>query len=354
MIPVENRTPFASELVSVLDRNGREVWVLVIVSTFQWEGTPQLLLVATQEAVCFADEYCGDPAMSSVVRESDVCPPKPLVDVLVDGFAYAPGGRSTESVVVGLAVGDIRKELRVTGDRSRTGATVPFHKMPIVYERALGGVVAAVRDRAGEICRANPIGVGFRGAPPANLSIRTASPNIEHTTSSRLTDRPAGFGIVGRGWTPRLELAGTYDGEWLERQWPLAPKDFDDRHHQCAPQDQQSPTIQGGELVRLINLTPDGLWEFRLPRLEVPVYMIRDRGPAILPTRLDTVYIRPETRRVVMCHRAALQKTEGEPDPRELVLGHMTGAWLNARCTKRYYLDLGETCGERIDAPLFS
>ena len=165
---------------------------------------------------------------------------------------------------------------------------------------------------------------------------------------------PAGFGIVGRGWTPRLQFAGTYDDEWLRRQWPLPPRDFDARHYQCAPADQQSATIRGGERVRLINLTPEGLWEFDLPRLSVPVYLIHDRGPTLVQTRLDTVYLWPEVRRLVLCHRAALPAPSDQPESREIVLGHMTRGWLSARCSKRDYLDPHDTRGELVDLAYFS
>jgi len=42
----------------------------------------------------------------------------------------------------------------------------------------------------------------------------------------------------------------------------LAAGGFDPRFEQAAPADQQSRVIQGGEEVRLVNLTPDGECDF--------------------------------------------------------------------------------------------
>lgn len=352
MIPIENRSPFAAEVISLLDTHGREVRVLVVVATFDYSGS-RVSPAAVQEPVHFGDRHRGDPSVSSVVREADLCTPKPLVDVIVNGSAWAPDGRPVRSITVGLRVGDIHKELRVVGDRRGAGADPkPFERMPIVYERALGGTAT---DGRGEVDRFNPIGVGFKGARPADPQIRTGQPNIEHGASTAPTERrlPAGFGVVARGWSPRVQLAGTYDTGWLDWQWPLPPHDFDERHHQCAPRDQQSGTIQGGEAAQLVNLTPEGEVTISLPRLSAPVYLVRDNGATPVETRLDTVYLWPDERRIVLCHRAVVN-ADAAGDPREVVVGHMTAAWLRARCTRRYYVDPGDTRGEIPGAAYFS
>jgi hypothetical protein len=353
MIPIENRSPFAADIVSVLDKTGSERRTLVVVATFEWDERHQVRVAATQTPVCLADEYRGEPGLSSVQRESDVCPPKPFVDILVNAFAYAPAGRRVQSVKVAMKVGDVVKQLRVTGDRPKRGGIVgepqPFDKLEISYERAGGGTVAD----STQFDSSNPVGIGFRGARAADPRIRSDVPNVEHLEPARGAPA-AGFGVIGRGWTPRLQLAGTYDEAWLASQWPLPPDDFDERHYQSAPPDQQSKAIRGGERVQLLNLTPEGHCEFVLPTVTVPVYRIRDAGAALLPTRLDTLYIWPERRQMTLCHRAAVESATGVNDVREIVVGHMTGAWLHARCTRRYYIDPGDTRGEIREATYFS
>lgn len=364
MLPIENRTTFPAEVLSLLDKAGLEVRVLVMTATFEWQGSPELPLAPVQEPVCFADEHRGDPACTSVLREADACMPKPFVDVVVDGCAYPPAGQAATEVAVGLLVGDIRKQLRIMGDRPGKKAgdggsdspVVPFRKMPVIYERAFGGGAGRQGDPAkAAIHAANPIGLGFKGATALDPAIMTESPNVEHHPSAPAVAREAaaGFGIVGRGWSPRLRWAGTYDATWLEEQWPLPPLDFDDRHYQCAPLDQQSSTLRGGEVVRLVNMTPEGLWEFRLPQLRVPVWLIGDDGPERLQFRLDTVLIRPEQRCVVMCQRAVIRRHAGGDEAREVVMGDMSNAWLRARCGRRAFLDFGGTRGEVRHAVYF-
>ncbi len=57
--------------------------------------------------------------------------------------------------------------------------------------------------------------------------------------------RPAGFGILGRAWPPRLQKAGTYDQRWLDQRWPLLPKDFGFAYWNGAPEDQQIDSPHG-------------------------------------------------------------------------------------------------------------
>ncbi|HAQ24498.1 MAG TPA: hypothetical protein DCQ80_00760 [Pseudomonas sp.] len=57
--------------------------------------------------------------------------------------------------------------------------------------------------------------------------------------------RPAGFGIRGRAWAPRLQTAGTYDRQWLDARWPLLPRDFDFAYWNGAPEDQQIDSPHG-------------------------------------------------------------------------------------------------------------
>ena len=78
---------------------------------------------------------------------------------------------------------------------------------------------------------------------------------------------PQSLGFLSRSCDQRLAFAGTYDQKWLGTQYPFLPLDFDDRYFQGAPPDQTCPHLQGGEKVRLINLTPSGILEFEVPRL---------------------------------------------------------------------------------------
>src|SRR5262249_55414021 len=105
MIQVDNRSPFAAEVFTLLDHHGPEIQVFVMAAAFKQNGGGCFEPVTPQPPVCVADEYYGDPALSSIRYEAEVAPAKPLVDVIVNGCAYAPRGRPASSVVVELHAG---------------------------------------------------------------------------------------------------------------------------------------------------------------------------------------------------------------------------------------------------------
>src|SRR5262249_34378976 len=143
-------------------------------------------------------------------------------------------------------------------------------KMPIVYEKAFGGVDQKSDHPERDWEWRNPVGTGFAISPDHLDGV--ALPNIEYPNEliRKWKDRPcpAGFGPIGCHWQPRVEFAGTYDDKWMKERQPLLPEDFDDRFFQCTPQDQQAADfLHGGEPVELLGLTPGGELQFRLPKI---------------------------------------------------------------------------------------
>jgi hypothetical protein len=351
-VALVNRTPFAAQTHVQLDVDGQEVLVVVGCATFSVpdDGSP-LSVAPLQDEVRFVDEPRGDPACSSIAFESDISPFKPRVDVIIEAAAHAPPGRATTETLVSLRVADIHKVLRVIGDRgsARDRSPAPFTRLPIVYERALGGVTAK-----GETCLENPVGLGWRGARPADPSLVTVLPNIEYANPRAAfregVELPAGFGIVARHWRPRIGFAGTYDAAWLESTWPLLPADFDPRFNQVAPGDQQTEEIVGGEVVELTHVTPSGHWRFRLPKLDVPVHLVHADRVEPRALRIDTVAIDANRRTVTLKWRLAVRHRRNAPALRSVVFGHVTPAWLSARQNGKTWLARGRPAAER---PLF-
>ena len=345
---LDNRTPFAADKIVLPDKDGQEAVLIVASASFGRAADGSLELLGEQTPPRVADVFTNPDAAarSSIRYEADIALEKPLVDVLLNGDAYARGGRPATSVPVRLSVGDIRKELLVTGDRSASdmAAPAPFVSMPIVYERAFGGTAVSGDDPPKyAVDRRNPIGIGFRGARSADAAVRSELPNIEYLrsrmSSASDTVEVAGFGAVGRGWTPRIEHAGTYDDAWLKQRWPLLPADFDAKHYQAAPADQQSASLQGGEAVQLVNLTPDGLWEFRLPVVTVPLLLMFSDRSKRLRLRLDTVMLEPSLGRVTMTLRASIRTARNRGALREIVVGYRSPAYIRARFTGKTFLD---------------
>jgi hypothetical protein len=345
MVHVNNHSPFPAELFSFPDQDGQEMLVLVVSATF--EGCQSDLKPADKQApVQVADEHFGKPEITSVRREADVAVTKSLVDLVVNGTAYAPDGRPAQRVAVELQVADIQKRLFVYGDRFHTPLGTltpaePFVTMPIVYERAFGGSSAEGDDRKYIRFRGNPVGLGFRSLHSRVPGITTHAPNIEDANGTS-HEVPAGFGFVSRGWSPRLEYAGTYDQGWIDTQWPLPPNDFDVRHYQGAPADQQSEQISGGERIRLVNLTPDGVWEFLLPQIDLQSRLIfADHSKDVFP-KLDTVVIEPDTRRIYMSLRLKIPLLRNV-HLREVCIGEVSGGYVLSRVRRKAFFDFGRT-----------
>jgi hypothetical protein len=344
MIGIDNHSGFPAEMLSLPDSDGQEIPLLLVSSTWlhsalgEWQHAPE------QAPICFADEYYGDPpAYSSLTNEAQTATEKPLIDVLVNGSAYAPGGKPASSLLVELYAGTIAKQIRVVGDRHDTlvGPSWPevFISMPIVYERAYGGANITNEDpRRHSFWRQNPAGVSYRQARSQSPAITTAYPNLEPVRGS-LDGPPAGFGIISRGWSPRLEFAGTYDAKWQEEQWPLLPKDFDIRHYQAAPPDQQVVSLKTGDPVRLVNLTPDGLWQFSMPQTTLEAWLILGNGKQEICPRMDTVLIEPDHRRVTMVFRLNLASYMQRERIHEVVIGPVTKGYLRAKERRKAYLD---------------
>jgi hypothetical protein len=318
MWQLDNRTPFAAERSWVRDRDGAEIWLVAVKCTFGIKPDGGTEIATEQPPIVMAPEYMNPalPGQSSLRYDSDMVRTKTTTDVVVVGHAYAPRKKPVRELDVGFRIGPLVKQLHITGDRIWLGGSpsepLPFTKLPLVYERAYGGYDRATLNTASpEWDARNPVGIGF--AVSASSAGGQRLPNVEYRDqlirSWRDRPRPAGFGPIGAHWQPRGKLAGTYDDEWQQERFPLLPDDFDDRHYQCVPSDQQARKfLTGGETVRLVNLTPAGILDFRLPRLflgfETSFYTgereIHDRP------KLHTVIIEPDFPRVSLVWHSAL------------------------------------------------
>ena len=210
--------------------SGREHLVVAVKGTFTIPkdgGEPEL--ADEQVPLVEADAFTGEPGFSAPLYEVDYPLRKPRCDVLLNGSAYAPGGRPAAKVQVGLKVGPMTKTFNVVGDRLWQGAGVnvrpsaprPFEVMPITYDRAFGGVDDAHPDPAKHTAyMVNPVGRGYHQNLAKELVEHTLLPNTEEKGAPvKAPDqayRPMAFGPIGRGWVPRYTLAGTYDQQWLD------------------------------------------------------------------------------------------------------------------------------------------
>ena len=317
----------AADAIVALDVAGREHLVLVAKATWSIPapgGRPRPLPPQPLEP---SDVFVEDPGQSAMLYGSDFARFKPRCDVLFNASAHAPNSQPVREMQVGWQVGPLIKGLNVVGPRvweKRMGGIKlskpePFTRMPLHFGQAFGGTRYYEKGRGAQkqlfadTLLTNPNGIGWfgphtrgeiEGAPVANLEdpknpIRKPDGN----------NPPIAFSAIARHWDPRKNYAGTYDETWRKEVFPLLPKDFDERFHQCAPQDQQMDYPKGGEQVTLRYMMADrDDVRFRLPALNnVKFRILRTDYSSEMPTPVvDTLYFEPDEARFSAVWRASV------------------------------------------------
>jgi len=317
MLQVANKTGFVPGLFVFPDADGVDTAYFAMKATF--EMLPDGVRVAEKQApLVLAEEYWGEPAASSLKRASEAHLCKPSTDIILLGSAYAPGGRPVPAFDVSVSVGKVRKKLRIFGDRvwKKSGLAAspsspkPVDRMPLIYERAFGGLHNT--DSSTTLYEArNPLGVGFTGKRTSRELEGLPLPNIEDPADllekPGQQPRPAGVSFVAASWQPRLSYAGTYDAAWQKGRAPYLPKDFDARYFQAAHEDLVCPSyLKGGEPVELINASPVGIQRFALPSVELDVIARLAGAEHRATMNMETLVLEPDQNRFSMLWRGSL------------------------------------------------
>ncbi|MEO8921559.1 MAG: DUF2169 domain-containing protein [Caldimonas sp.] len=315
---VANKTPFAADCGWVMDKSGNRIWLVVVKATFDVQPDGRCCLSAKSEPVRLMAEPHGEFGQSSLKYEADLAGVKPTTDILVHGDAIAPRGRMATSLEVSIRAGAIRKRLRVTGDRlwekgvlgPKMSEPTPFERMPITYERAYGGWDrSAPQLEDHRLDDRNPVGTGFSVRVENSDGMRL--PNIEYPdqliSGWKDRPRPAGFNAVDCGWSPRRQLAGTYDEQWRQERFPLWAEDFNPRYNNCAPMDQQPPNpLAGGERVEIAGMSETGILAFDIPNVKLGFRTRFGRERTDHEGHLCTVLVEPNVPRVVLAWQTSL------------------------------------------------
>lgn len=317
-----NATPFGAMALPSADRDGSDLLLVVVAARFAIpapsSATALVLPTPMQPPPPLADVYRDDPASSSLEVEGQSAYCRPATDIYLTGEACSPGERPVTEMDVRIRVGPCSLGLHVAGERiwlssPNHGAVPsdpePFTRMPLVWERAYGGVAPDSSEQQPSFEPRNPVGCGVGASAEALLGARL--PNIEHQSRRlrRVGDRavPVGTGPLARSWQPRKRYAGTYDEVWRRDRAPLWPHDFDERFFNAAPQDLQAqPHLTGGEPVRLEGLHPEGVIAFELPALNFAIHSrFADREVRQSPI-LDGLHIDTGALELTLYYRAAV------------------------------------------------
>jgi hypothetical protein len=297
------------------NEQGIDTLYITLKGTF--EIGKSLAVAADQRPVVLADEYWGEPGQSSLKYPSEAHLTKPATDVILVGEACAPDKRSVTQIDVTVAVADRRKTVRVFGDRIwesglvglRMTSPVPFERMPLIYERAFGGVHE--REEGALFESRNPVGCGFVGKRKKKEIEGMKLPNLEDPANliGKAGDQPppAGFGSISPAWEPRKSFVGTYDEAWQKKRAPFLPNDFNPRFFNMAHPDLVCKGyLKGGEPVEVINASQNGPMRFKLPTCQVETSVQMMGKMEKPPLHLETVLIEPSAATLCMTWRAAL------------------------------------------------
>jgi hypothetical protein len=270
MWEVNNQTPYAVGKTWVRDKDGSEVWIVAVKVTYDLVREPgqtkdqatarlaKVQLPINNGPVPYADS-------PSLQYETDLGPPKPATDVWLCGQAHSPDGQPVSELAVGWQLqwqgGLMQRFAAVRGHRHRksnsfgvasTSSPEPFVSLPLRWEYTWGIDADENKGLSGttDALHHNPLGCGVLADAQGQVRL----PNVE---SLHRPGTPMGFGPLPSHWPTRRQYAGTYDATWLATRHPLLPQDFDVRHHQAAPPEQQVlGHLKGGEAVVLVHLVP--------------------------------------------------------------------------------------------------
>lgn len=331
-----NTTKMQAGYTMGMQPDGRELLVVVVKGTFTIPPAGEEPKLAEEQVpLVEMDAFTGEPGFSAPLYEIDFAPRKPRCDVLLNGSAYAPGGKPTDRVTVSLRVGALTKSFDVVGNRVwkagalylAVSAPAPFTVMPISYNNAFGGIDKAQEDPLKwRYYPLNHAGVGYHEYTSGKFLAGKPLPNTEER-GSKITNptgsyKPMAFGPVGRSWQPRIKFAGTYDQNWIDKVFPFLPADFKEEYYQAAPPDQWLAYPSGGEEVQLRNLIPEGTTTFHLPIKKVPVeFSYKNGARKKVEGVIDTLVLEPDQERFLMSWRASLPLEKNHFEIRHIVVG---------------------------------
>ncbi|MCG8333292.1 MAG: DUF2169 domain-containing protein [Proteobacteria bacterium] len=323
---INNETPYAASYAVSQDfKTGGSIWQVAVKGTYDISEIGELRIADEQPEVLTDPEYRDQEDNSSIIYPGDLDAQfKDKVDLLLNAHAYAPHGNTVKEIDVGVKIGSWAKQLKVVGDRRWDTSMgimfqtdpVPFEKLPIIYENAFGGIDNSKEELS--LFLDNPIGRGYANSRSDRVGQKL--PNVEYLDSPTKNKKPknnkvAGFGPLCSHWAPRLNYGGTYDEKWQEERSPLFPLDFDPRFYQYAPEDQQIQAIYGGEIVTLLNLTSyAGLFEFKLPTVELEFFTKFKNDVITHKATLHTIIIEPDNPRLQMVWNTSIPCANKEQD----------------------------------------
>lgn len=309
MWEIKNHTPFPCAGGFQRDHKGRTFWCAWIRSTFVIRHDRPVLFTPDQTPLAQSPVFEGGDPEKALIHDTDICLPKPRVDLLIN--AAVPSAK--EPVPVSAQLGQWRKELTVhpAAKWHRWMGAVNIDPAPtdpvrLGWESTSGGPD-------------NPLGIGtFEQKTDAVQQdcARVFYPDA-HQTNPTKPVRPGAFAPVPRQWPAREQFSGTYDTNWERTRAPLLPADLDTRYWQAAPADQtlDRDQIAGHPLV-LTNMGWPGadLLEINLPDLAFDISVMFKRRWQTVEAELQTISLDLPTAKMSLTHMIAFPINAAQND----------------------------------------
>ena len=280
----------AAAAAVVWRREGRLHVTVIVKSTFAFAPDAAMTRVEPQP-ILRAEVHHGKHPTRSVQFTSDLVPYLAQADVLFTGHAHARARAIVQAQLVRLEILDGARERPLLNKALLVQDPKGFDRMPLVYERAYGGLGS----------QDNPLGTGTAPGSP--------EPNVVNPLDPR---RVASFAPIGRIWPARKRLLGITPRSALDGDIVELPGTFDWAYYQAAPPEQRIEFLNGDEWILLEGLHPT------LPRVQMQLPSARglawiDGLSAFgipeglgLPLNADTLRIDGDEQRCTVVWRAAL------------------------------------------------
>lgn len=334
-----NQTPAAARVDLTTDTitdEDRRIGMLVAKLTFRFDGRSGRTEIDDQDPYPLFDteqdtEFGQLPSDAPQRRDR-------VFEVVLLGAAHAKGGGAVHSMDVGLSVGDVHRVMRVTGDRAWTPGSppqvtrpIPFHRMPLTFDRTFGGTCPAHMDRDTIVDLRDPLnqhGKGFDATEQAEqmaaaleapegfpaLDYIRQLPNLEHPahliTQWSDTPEPYCWGTIPQDTAltqirqirrARLKLAAKRDPASTDELSPLMLTHAFHRAHPDWIIDLPPPRAW----VTMTGLSPAGRLQFMIPQVRmIADYVLgkRDGSRELAP---HMMVLLPEEGRLCLVYRTA-------------------------------------------------
>jgi hypothetical protein len=340
-----NHTPLAARVFEHVDVGG--VTYALVVAKASWDltsgkqrtsasGKDALAPVRDNPEQCYAETLSLEPTQLLMlgeraqayitVADHDQTPPKPRFDVIVQGYAHAPGQKPCVQFEAGVAVGTVTATIRAIAPRywarglrglDASEPVAAVTRVPIHHGFTFSECSIRLSDEALELHRARRSKNEWQ---EEDVSIPPwIEASAQRITSLHATNATACLGQWPEHASHRRQFVGTFDESWKRYRAPKLPLDFNPRFFNIAdPELQLDRAPDPGTPLRLMNLSERGSDQTVYPQATVSVsgyYNVGTSRIEAVPMQADTLVFEPELSRysivwrgLVPLRKASLQR----------------------------------------------